>query len=101
VISPKHLKSSRIVSNTVVQPSHRALAIKRAFFDKYGEEKLKDGFFSDGSTQRHSLHPTHDSIDFKGGYHFSGKPEEVFEKFFGSSNPFEQICGIITLLSTY
>lgn len=32
-------------------------------------------------------------VDFKGGYHFSGKPEEIFEKFFGSSNPFEQICG--------
>ncbi len=23
--------------------------MKRAFYDKYGEEKLKEGFFSDGS----------------------------------------------------
>jgi hypothetical protein len=24
-------------------------AIKRTFFDKYGEEKLKEGFFTNGS----------------------------------------------------
>ena len=25
------------------------LAMKRAFYDKFGEEKLKEGFYSDGS----------------------------------------------------
>lgn len=48
--------------------------VKRAFYDKYGEAKLKEGFFSQGN--------------LKGGYRFGGNPEEIFEKFFGSSNPF-------------
>lgn len=26
--------------------------------------------------------------DFKGGYHFSGEPEKIFETFFGTDNPF-------------
>jgi DnaJ family protein B protein 13 len=51
--------------------------IKRAFYDKYGEEKLKEGFFSKGN--------------LKGGYRFGGNPEEIFEKFYGSNNPFAQI----------
>lgn len=25
----------------------------------------------------------------KGGYRFGGNPEEIFEKFFGASNPFQ------------
>lgn len=48
--------------------------VKRAFYDKYGEEKLKEGFFSQGN--------------LKGGYRFSGNPDEIFEKFFGTNNPF-------------
>ncbi|KAM3145139.1 hypothetical protein pb186bvf_002814 [Paramecium bursaria] len=48
--------------------------IKRTFFDKYGEEKLKEGFFANGN--------------LKGGYSFQGNPETIFEKFFGTSNPF-------------
>lgn len=27
-------------------------------------------------------------LDLKGGYTFAGNPEEIFEKFFGTSNPF-------------
>jgi DnaJ-class molecular chaperone len=50
---------------------------KRAFFDKYGEEQLKDGFIVDGN--------------FRGGYRFGGNPEEIFEKFFGSNNPFAHL----------
>jgi DnaJ family protein B protein 13 len=50
---------------------------KRAFYDKYGEEKLKDGFLVDGN--------------FKGGYRFGGNPEQIFEKFFGSTNPFANL----------
>jgi len=52
-------------------------SVKRAFYDKYGEEKLKEGFFYQGS--------------LKGGYRFSGNPDEIFEKFFGTNNPFAQI----------
>jgi len=48
--------------------------VKRAFFDKYGEEMLKEGFFSDG--------------ELKGGYRFNGNPELIFEEFFGSNNAF-------------
>jgi len=48
--------------------------IKRAFFDKYGEESLKEGFFEEG--------------ELKGGYRFDGNPEHIFEKFFGSNNAF-------------
>jgi len=50
---------------------------KKSFFDKYGEEKLKDGLVIDGN--------------FKGGYRFGGNPEEVFEKFFGTINPFSYL----------
>lgn len=45
---------------------------KRAFYDKHGEALLKEGFFSDG--------------ELKGGYHFKGNPEEIFEAFFGTNN---------------
>jgi hypothetical protein len=34
-----------------------------------------------------------DPIDLKGGYSFAGNPEEIFEKFFGTSNPFAQLIG--------
>ena len=27
-------------------------------------------------------------LDLKGGYRFAGNPEEIFERFFGTSNPF-------------
>lgn len=47
---------------------------RKAFFDKFGEEKLKEGFFVAG--------------DMKGGYHFAGNPEEIFEEFFGTNNIF-------------
>lgn len=50
---------------------------KKAFYDKYGEEQLKDGFLTEGN--------------FKGGYRFGGNPEEIFEKFFGSNNPFAHL----------
>lgn len=39
--------------------------VKRSFFDKYGEEKLKEGFFTQGH--------------LKGGYRFGGNPDEIFE----------------------
>lgn len=31
--------------------------------------------------------------DFRGGYRFGGNPEEIFEKFFGSKNPFAHVLG--------
>jgi DnaJ-class molecular chaperone len=50
---------------------------KRAFYDKYGETVLKEGFFSDG--------------ELKGGYHFKGNPEEIFENFFGTHNVYSAL----------
>lgn len=34
-------------------------------------------------------------LDFKGGYRFGGNPEEIFEKFFGTNNPFASLIGIL------
>ena len=31
------------------------------------------------------------TLDLKGGYRFAGNPEEIFERFFGTSNPFAQL----------
>ena len=47
----------------------------RAIFDKYGEEALKNGV-PEGPSQ------------IQGGYRFSGNTHKIFEKFFGTSNPF-------------
>lgn len=50
---------------------------KRAFYDKYGETILKEGYFSEG--------------ELKGGYHFKGNPEEIFESFFGTHNVYSAL----------
>lgn len=47
-------------------------AYKRAIFDQYGFEGLRDGI-PDGSTE---------------GYSYRKNANEIFEKFFGTSNPF-------------
>ncbi|EPZ31158.1 Chaperone DnaJ domain-containing protein [Rozella allomycis CSF55] len=52
----------------------------RAVFDQYGEEGLKNGI------------PSHPGFDgYKGGYELHGSPEEVFQKFFGCKNPFQEL----------
>ena len=55
----------------------KTIAKRKAFYDKYGEDKLKEGFFTNG--------------DMKGGYHFAGNPEEIFEEFFGTNNIFSAL----------
>lgn len=50
--------------------------LKRAFYDKYGYLKLKEGLFSDGKLQ--------------GGYRFADNPDEIFEKFFQENNVLAQ-----------
>ncbi|CAD8052917.1 unnamed protein product [Paramecium primaurelia] len=80
-----HPKLSKLDHNTtyhhfcLISEAYEVLSdpIKRTFYDKYGEEKLKEGFFANGN--------------LKGGYSFAGNPEEIFEKFFGTSNPFAQL----------
>lgn len=73
-----HPKLSREDYNTtyhnfcLISEAYEVLSdpIKRTFFDKYGEEKLKEGFFTNGN--------------LKGGYRFAGNPESIFESFFGT-----------------
>ena len=61
--------------------------MKREFYDLYGEEKLKDGFFEEGCL-KFNIFFLYIIIELIGGYSFAGNPEEIFEKFFGCSNPF-------------
>lgn len=50
--------------------------LKRAFFDKHGYLKLKEGLFSEGQLQ--------------GGYRFGDNPDEIFENFFQQNNALAQ-----------
>lgn len=45
--------------------------VKRAFYDKYGLEKLKEGLFEGGQ--------------LLGGYRFANNPDQIFDEFFRSS----------------
>eukprot|EP00742_Colponemidia_sp_Colp-10_P000895 GILJ01000973.1.p1 GENE.GILJ01000973.1~~GILJ01000973.1.p1 ORF type:complete len:318 (-),score=40.71 GILJ01000973.1:76-1029(-) len=56
---------------------------RRAVFDQFGEDGLKEGV------------PDHHG-ELRGGYRFSGNPEQVFETFFGTNNPFADVFGGIT-----
>lgn len=58
--------------------------MKRAFFDKYGEEKLKEGFFAEGGTSS-------TIAELKGGYRFARNPDEIFERFFHENNTFAKV----------
>jgi DnaJ homolog subfamily B member 13 len=51
--------------------------IKRAFYDKYGLEKLKEGFFLGGTIY--------------GGYQYSSDPFAIFNNFFNENNPFSKL----------
>jgi len=52
---------------------------KRAIYDQYGEDGLKQGVPEAG---------------FQGGFHFDpGQAEDIFSQFFGSSNPFASMFG--------
>lgn len=50
---------------------------RKAFYDRFGGDKLKEGFFAEGK--------------MIGGYHFAGNPEEIFEEFFGTNNIFSAL----------
>ena len=57
----------------------KLLARKRATYDQFGEEGLKNGVPT-GSVESGAW--TH-------GYTFHGNPEKVFREFFGGDNPFQ------------
>jgi DnaJ-class molecular chaperone len=50
---------------------------KRAIYDQYGEDGLKNGI-PDGNG------------GMKGGYSFNNNAKEIFERFFGTDNPFSE-----------
>ena len=79
---PKISKDSQETSLhhfNVISEAYEVLScpIKRAFFDKYGVEKLKQGFFLDGSIY--------------GGYQYSSNPDAIFNSFFNENNPFSKL----------
>ena len=47
----------------------------KAIYDRYGEDLLKNGV-------------PDKKLGFKGGYTFLGNTHEIFERFFGTANPF-------------
>ena len=55
------------------------LAPKRAVYDQFGEEGLKNGV-PEGSGEAGA---------WTGGYTFHGSAEKVFRDFFGGDNPFQ------------
>ncbi|KAL4503012.1 hypothetical protein ABPG72_014241 [Tetrahymena utriculariae] len=54
--------------------------MRRAFYDKFGEEQLKQGFFHKG--------------ELAGGYKFHKNPLEIFEKFLCKYNPLADIVDL-------
>lgn len=79
---PKLCKEDEKTKNyhfSLISEAYEVLSdpVRRAFYDKYGEEKLKEGLFSQG--------------ELKGGYRFANNPEEIFTKFYGEYNAFSQI----------
>jgi len=55
----------------------------REIYDRYGEELLKNSVPPEeevGSKKRPAV--------YKGGYKFTGNTDEIFERFFGTDNPF-------------
>ena len=56
---------------------------RRAIFDQYGEELLKEGV-----TDQKGSRPPPLSADLKGGYAFLGNSFEIFEEVFGNASPF-------------
>ena len=57
----------------------------REIYDRYGEEMLKSGVPPEVPMEKATKKKP--SV-VKGGYRFSGNINEIFEKFFGTSNPF-------------
>lgn len=57
----------------------------REIYDRYGEDLLKNGIPPEKPDEQGSKKNPNTT---KGGYRFSGNIEEIFEKFFGTDNPF-------------
>ena len=59
------------------------LAELREIYDRFGEEILKSGVPPEKTEDPLSIR----RAPVKGGYRFSGNIPDIFEKFFGTSNP--------------
>ena len=63
------------------------IAERKAWYDKYGEYGLKEGLEeADGSKDRSLLNG--EFVGRVGGYRYAGNSYEIFDKFFGYTNPF-------------
>ena len=56
----------------MIQGQWRKKKSKKVEKEELSEESEEDEFF----------------MVFKGGYHFSGEPEKIFETFFGTNDPY-------------
>lgn len=61
------------------------IAELREIYDRYGEEMLKAGVPPEKTEDKASKK---NPFVQRGGYRFSGNTLEIFEKFFGTDNPF-------------
>lgn len=82
---PKTTKESQEVAAQIFSELAEAYEVlsdpvKRAYFDKYGVEKLKEGFYEEGQ--------------LRGGYRFASNPHEIFEGFFRDQ---EVLGGVLDL----
>jgi DnaJ family protein B protein 13 len=69
------MKYCQIVNNFFLLKN---LATKRSLYDVYGIDALRSGI-------------TDNNRNLVGGYKYGGNGEEIFEKFFGTMNPYELI----------
>jgi DnaJ homolog subfamily B member 13 len=75
------LSNCKFISSCNFAPAER-----KALFDKYGEYGLKEGIPNAKGCK--IKQDCNDTVEIVGGYRFGGNSYEIFDKFFGSSNPF-------------
>ncbi len=68
-------KSLRLTKYLVIVSHLYNLAFKRGVYDIYGEYGLREGKLDTFG-------------NLKGGYKYAGNAHQIFEKFFGTTNPF-------------
>jgi DnaJ-class molecular chaperone len=59
---------------------------RKAIYDKFGEDILKEGLENSKGGRDAKI----EKLDKRGGYKFGGNSFEIFEKYFGSTNPFTE-----------
>lgn len=83
--NPKTTKEPQEVASQVFSELGEAYEVlsdnvKRAFFDKFGYEKLKEGFYNEGK--------------LLGGYRYANNPDEIFDNFFKDQEKLNSILDL-------